>query len=162
MQGYRMVNSRLRKFGFKIWDRDSTSRAREKKTPVEAGGGPPIYFFVLFYCLNLLNQFDKLYQWTLKHSTPKDQTERKNDKSETPRPVAKKNTRLWDPIKNANPRRFRDGAKIFSETHVFRGTFPYYLTLKAKPWYNSFMMRYKLSIHYVFFFSLLLLKECEI
>ena len=58
--------------------------------PVEAGGGPPIYFFVLFYCLNLQDQFDKLYQWTLKHSTPEDQTERKNDQSETSRPVGKK------------------------------------------------------------------------
>ena len=58
--------------------------------PVEAGGGPPIYFFVLFYCLNLQDQFDKLYQWTLKHSTPEDQTERKNDQSETSRLVDKK------------------------------------------------------------------------
>ena len=32
---------------------------------------PPIY---LFYCFNLLAEFDKLYPWTLKNWTPEDQT----------------------------------------------------------------------------------------
>ena len=59
-----MVNSRLRETA-KIWFQNLRSRLsfaspRDKKA-VEAGGGPPIYCFVLFYCLNLLVQFDKLY-----------------------------------------------------------------------------------------------------
>ena len=41
-----------------------------------SSGSPPIHCFVLFYCLNLQVQFDKLYLWTLKNSTPEDQTER--------------------------------------------------------------------------------------
>ena len=119
--GYRMVNSRLRKFGFKIWDRDFTSRARETKMPGEAGGGPPIYCFVLFYCLNLLVQFDKLYPWTLKHSTPEDQTDRKNDQSETPRPVGKK-IRDFETLSKTLTflYRFRDGAKIFRDPRFSR------------------------------------------
>ena len=39
---------------------------------------------------NLLAQFNKLYTWTLKNVTPEEQKERKNDKSETPKPFGKK------------------------------------------------------------------------
>ena len=80
------------------------------KNAIEASESPPIYYFVLFYCLILvLAQFHKLYPWTLKTLTPEGQLERENNKYETQRPVGEKN------------KRFRDLAK-FSETHIFGGT----------------------------------------
>ena len=58
--------------------------------PIEASESPPIYYF-LFYCLILvLAQFDKLYPWTLKKSTPEGQMVKNNNKSETQRPVDEK------------------------------------------------------------------------
>ena len=63
---------------------------------------PPIYCFLLLYCLNFIAQFDKLLRRTLKNSTPEEQTERTNDRFET------HPTRFWD---------FEIGPK-FSETHV--------------------------------------------
>ena len=70
---------------------------------MKAGGSPPIYCFLMLYCLNLVAQFDKLLPQTLKNWTLEDQTERKNDRFETPR--------LRDPSKTLL--RFRDRAKIF-------------------------------------------------
>ena len=73
------------------------------KMPIEARESPPIYYF-LFYCLILvLAQFDKLYPWTLKKSTPEGQMVRNNNKSETQRPIDEKKKILrfsqifWDP-----------------------------------------------------------------
>ena len=52
---------------------------------MEVSESPPIYWFLLLYCLNFIAQFDKLLPRTLKNSTPEEQTERKNDRFETPR-----------------------------------------------------------------------------
>ena len=73
---------------------------------MKVSGSPPIYCFLLFnYHLNLVAQFDKLLPRKSEKfwSTPEDQTERKNDRFETPR--------LRDPSKTLL--RFRDRAKIF-------------------------------------------------
>ena len=72
---------------------------------------PPIYCFLLLYCLNLIAQFDKLLPRNSEkfRSTPEDQTERKNDRFETPR--------LRDPSKTLL--RFRDRAKIFWNPRQF-------------------------------------------
>ena len=91
---------------------------------------------VLFFCLNhdQLVQFDQLYPWTLKNSTPEDQMKRKKwkilrgpsakKKIKTPRPKShpKKSSR---PITNTSNPRFRDCVK-FSETHVSQGTILYH------------------------------------
>ena len=88
-----------------------------------ANESPPTYCFFLLYCLNLIAQFDTLFLRTLKNSTPKDQTERKNVLFETPEtregkkkietPTRKNHpkTRLRDSSKTSLPR-FRDRAKI--------------------------------------------------
>ena len=52
---------------------------------MKASGSPPMYCFPLLYCLNFIAQFDKLSPRILKNSTSQDQTERKNDRFETPR-----------------------------------------------------------------------------
>ena len=132
-QGKRMVNSRLR--GFKIWDRDFTSKnsePRDSKSPkftmvqtsMKVSGSPPIYCFPLLYCLNFIAQFDKLSPRILKNSTPEDQTERKNDRFETPR--------LRDPSKRLL--RFRDRSKLFwnlrlSKYHSIPLYFQHYLRM---------------------------------
>ena len=67
----------------------------------------PIYCFLLLYCLNFIAQFDKLLPRTLENSTPEEQTERKNDRFETPR-LRDSSKSFWD---------FEIGPK-FSETHV--------------------------------------------
>ena len=94
---------------------------------------PTIYkCFVLFYCLNLLAQFDKLHPRTLKKSTPEDQTEGKNDKFSNLRSIGKKKLRLQDTKITwkqdfTNHHRFRDfqiGPK-FSDTNIFQGTILY-------------------------------------
>ena len=54
---------------------------------MKASGSPPIYCFPLLYCLNFIAQFDKLSPRILKNSTSQDQTERKNDRFETARPI---------------------------------------------------------------------------
>ena len=66
---------------------------------------PPIYLFLLLYFLNFIAQFDKLLPRKSEkfRSTPEDQTERKNDRFETPR--------LRNPSKTLL--RFRDRAKMF-------------------------------------------------
>ena len=72
---------------------------------MKVSGSPPIYCFLLLnYHLNLVAQFDKLLPRKSEKfwSTPEDQTERKNDRFETPR--------LRDPFKTLL--RFRDRAKI--------------------------------------------------
>ena len=76
---------------------------------MEASESPPIYWFLLLYCLNFIAQFDKLLPRTLKNSTPEDQTERKNDRFETPRLRDSSKTLL----------RFRDRAKIFGDPRQF-------------------------------------------
>ena len=75
-------------------------------------------------CLNnLLAQFDKLFPWSLKKSTSEDQTERKNDKSETPPGTKKK---IQD--SETHQKRLRDFEirPKFWETNVFRGTILYH------------------------------------
>ena len=70
---------------------------------MEDSGSPPIYCFVSFYRLNLtlvLAQFDKLYPWTLKNSTPEDQMEINYDKFETPLPVGQKENRVSEAQKS--------------------------------------------------------------
>ena len=49
-----------------------------------------------------------MYSWTLKNSIPEDQTERKNDKSETPKPVGKDTRRKYHPNTG-----LRDPSKTF-------------------------------------------------
>ena len=70
---------------------------------------PPIYCFLVLYCLNFIAQFDKLLPRTLKNSTPEEQTERKNDRFETPRLLDSSKTLL----------RFRDRGKIFLDPRQF-------------------------------------------
>ena len=79
---------------------------------MKVSGSPPIYCFLLLnYHLNLVAQFDKLLPRNSEKfwSTPEDQTERKNDRFETPR--------LRDPSKTLL--RFRDRAKIFWDPRQF-------------------------------------------
>ena len=56
---------------------------------MKVSGSPPIYCFLLLNYLNLVAQFDKLLPRNSEKfwSTPEDQTERKNDRFETPRPI---------------------------------------------------------------------------
>ena len=86
---------------------------------------------VLFFCLNhdQLVQFDQLYPWTLKNSTPEDQMKRKKwkilrgpsakKKIKTPRPKShpKKSSR---PITNTSNPRFRDWVKFFRDPRFSR------------------------------------------
>lgn len=77
---------------------------------VEASG-KPVYCLVLFYCLDLLALFSKLYPWTLKNLTLEDQTDlsakkiikmQKSPKNETLRPIknASKVSRLGQTFPN--------------------------------------------------------------
>ena len=66
-------------------------------------------------CLNnLLAQLDKLYPWTLKNSTPEDQRERKDDKSETSRPLGKKiqDSETQKSSENATSRHIKNAYEI--------------------------------------------------
>ena len=80
---------------------------------MEVSESPPIYWFLLLYCLNFIAQFDKLLPRTLKNSTPEEQTERKNDRFET-HPKASEIS--------------RSGQNFQRPTSVFRGTilYPYF------------------------------------
>ena len=76
-------------------------------------GSPPIHCFVLFYCRNLLAQFDKLYPWTLKKfeswrpngkklrqiENSETRRQKKNQDSETQKSLKIETSR---PIKNAS------------------------------------------------------------
>ena len=88
---------------------------------MEASGSPPKYCFVLFHSLNLYQlSSNKLYPWTQKISNPEDQTERKNDKPETPRSVVKKSR---DSKTQQSPKtlsRFRRRAKVFRDPRLPR------------------------------------------
>ena len=86
---------------------------------MEASGNPTKYRFILFYSLNLLAHFDDPYPNEIwKISTSADQTERKKDKSETPRRKNHSNARLRDPSKTLP--RFRDRAKTFRDPRFSR------------------------------------------
>ena len=76
---------------------------------MKVSGCPPIYCFLLLYCLNLIAQFDKLLPRTLKNSDRLLKTKRKEKTTDS---------RLRD--FETNPKRFWDfeiGRKC-SETHV--------------------------------------------
>ena len=85
---------------------------------MEDSGSPQIYCFVLFYRLCLLGQFDKLYRWTVKISTPEDQMEINYDKFETPIPIGQKENRVSEAQKSPESARFRDRAKISLDPRV--------------------------------------------
>lgn len=60
---------------------------------MEASGSPPRY---LFYCLNLLAEFDKLYPSTLNNWTLEDQTDYKKITNESLRDTSAKKLKLQD------------------------------------------------------------------
>ena len=86
-------------------------------------------------CLNnLLAQFDKLYPWSLKKSTSKDQTERKNDKSETPPGLKKiQDSETQNSPEKETSRRIKNAYEISRSGQNFeRPTFfegPFYITI---------------------------------